>query len=333
MIQFQQVNCRLGNKALFTDLDLTIYQGHKVGLIGHNGAGKSTLLRLILGELSCDRGDIIVPKDCRIAHLRQEMPSGQCSALAYVEAGDAEVAQLKAKIEQAEQVDDGMALAELYTRLGEIDGYAVSARAAKILIGLGFTQAQLDAPIDSFSGGWRMRLNLAQVLLSTADVMLLDEPTNHLDLEGVIWLADWLKKLNCLVLVISHDRAFLDDVATHIVHFDNKRLKQYTGHYSDFEREYANALTLQAQHYKKQQVERAHLQKFIDRFRAKATKAKQVQGRIKMLERMADVAPVHEKSPFQFTFFDNVCGVNPMMTLEKVSVSNEFNKSGFACAV
>jgi ATP-binding cassette subfamily F protein 3 len=203
---------------------------------------------------------------------------------------------------------------------GEIDGYSAPARAAKILIGLGFSQSQLFAPVNSFSGGWQMRLNLAQVLLSRADILLLDEPTNHLDLEGIIWLGDWIRSADCMVLVISHDREFLDEVATHIVQFKNQQLKKYTGNYTTYEREYTQQMMLQQAAFQKQQKQRAHLQHFIDRFGAKATKAKQAQSRRKMLERMVQISPIHEDSPFRFEFADNVCGVNPMLTLDRVTV-------------
>lgn len=320
MIHLRQIYLQRGTKVLLEGASLDLFAGQKVGIVGPNGAGKSSLFQCLLGNLQPDKGEIDIPTQCSIAHLKQELPESTLSAIDYALLGNPVYADLKVELDAADASGDGMRIGEAHAKFAEIDGYSAPSRAAIILLGLGFAQAQLHQPVNSFSGGWRMRLNLAQVLLSDADMMLLDEPTNHLDLEGVMWLADWLKQLECMVLVISHDREFLDDVASHIVQFKNANLKRYTGNYTDFEREYAEQLAVQAATHKKQQAQRAHLQKFIDRFGAKATKAKQAQSRVKQLERMKLVGPVHQDSPFEFAFFDNVCGVDPMLSLDDVDV-------------
>ncbi len=320
MIHLKQVTLRRGTKVLLEDADLDLFDGQKVGIIGPNGVGKSSLFQCLLGDLHPDKGEIDIPAQCRLAHLKQEIPQTDLSATDYALLGDTLYAQRKAELEACENSHDGMAIAHAYALFDEIDGYSAPARAAKILIGLGFNQDQLYLPVKSFSGGWQMRLNLAQVLLSRADMLLLDEPTNHLDLEGIIWLGDWIRSADCMVLVISHDREFLDEVSTHIVQFKNQQLKKYTGNYTTYEREYNLQISIQQAAFQKQQKHRAHLQKFIDRFGAKATKAKQAQSRQKMLERMVQIAPVHEDSPFRFEFADNICGVNPMLTLDHVTV-------------
>lgn len=319
MIHLRQVTLRRGSKLLLDQADLSLFDKEKVGIVGANGVGKSSLYQCILGNIVTDSGEIDIPGKLKLAHLKQETPSCATSAIDYALEGDTEYAALQAQMQAAEQNDDGMAMAEAVTRFAEIDGYSAPSRAAIILKGLGFSQEQLSESVSSFSGGWRMRLNLAQVLLSRADIMLLDEPTNHLDLEGIFWLADWIKSATCLVIIISHDREFLDDITTHIVHFNDHVLKKYTGNYSLFEKEYATQLALQKMAYQKQQKERAHMQKFIDRFGAKATKAKQAQSRVKRLEKMELVAAVHERSPFTFKFSDIPSGSNPILSLEKAS--------------
>lgn len=320
MIHLRQVTVRRGTKVLLEDADVDLFDGQKIGIIGPNGVGKSSLFQTLLGGLPADKGEVDIPSNCRLAHLKQELPHSDLSATDYALLGDTVYAERKAELDASENSHDGMAIAHAHILFGEIDGYTATSRAAKILIGLGFTQEQLTAPVNSFSGGWRMRLNLAQVLLSRADTLLLDEPTNHLDLEGIIWLGDWIRSAECMVLVISHDREFLDEVATHIVQFKDRRLKRYTGNYSSYEREYNQQMLIQQAAHSKQQKHRAHLQKFIDRFGAKASKAKQAQSRQKMLERLKDIAPVTEDSAFRFEFADNICGVNPMLTLDRVTV-------------
>lgn len=320
MIHLRQITIRRGSKVLLEDASLDLFAGQKVGIVGPNGVGKSSLFQCLLNKLPCDKGEIDISKQFSIAHLQQELPESELSATDYALLGDQAYADRKAQLDMAESGDDGMAIAHAHADFAEIDGYSAPSRAAKILIGLGFNQEQLAWPVNSFSGGWRMRLNLAQVLLSRADILLLDEPTNHLDLEGIMWLADWIKAAECMAIVISHDREFLDDITTHIVHVKDASLKRYTGNYSTFEREYNAQLLIQQATFEKQQAHRAHLQKFIDRFGASATKAKQAQSRVKMLERMELVSAVQEENPFRFEFADNRCGVNPMLTLHEVDV-------------
>lgn len=305
---------------MLEDADLTLFDQQKIGIVGANGAGKSSLFQCLLGQLQPDSGEIDIPSKLNIAHLKQETPGVEDSALDYALQGDHEYTLVKTQMTAVEASGDGMAIAEIHARFAEIDGYTAPSRAAIILNGLGFSEEQLHWPVRDFSGGWRMRLNLAQVLLSRSDIMLLDEPTNHLDLEGIIWLAEWIQAAKCLVLIISHDREFLDDISTHIVHFKNEKLKRYTGNYSQFEKEYALQLSVQQATYDKQQAHKAHLQKFIDRFGAKATKAKQANSRKKMIERMDLVEAVHQESPFRFEFADNTCGVNPMLTIDHAEV-------------
>lgn len=320
MIHLKQITLRRGTKVLLEDADLDLFDKQKIGIIGPNGVGKSSLFQCLLRTLSADKGELEIPLNCQLAHIKQELPTTEQNAVDYALLGDALYAQRKAELDESENSHDGMAIAHAHTHFAEIDGYSAPARAAKILIGLGFTQEQLYAPVNSFSGGWRMRLNLAQVLLSRADILLLDEPTNHLDLEGIIWLGDWIRSAECMVLVISHDREFLDEVTTHIVQFKDQKLKKYTGNYTTFEREYTQQLLIQQAAFAKQQKHRAHLQNFIDRFGAKASKAKQANSRKKMLEKIVEIAAVHEETPFSFEFADNVCGVNPMLTLDHASV-------------
>lgn len=320
MIHLKKITVRRGTKVLLEDADLDLFDRQKVGIIGPNGVGKSSLFQCLLRTLSVDKGEIEIPTDCQLAHIKQELPTTEQNAVDYALLGDTVYAQRKAELDASEDSHDGIAIAHAHANFAEIDGYSAPARAAKILIGLGFQQEQLTAPVNSFSGGWRMRLNLAQVLLSRADILLLDEPTNHLDLEGIIWLGDWIRTAECMVLVISHDREFLDEVTTHIVQFKDQKLKKYTGNYSTFEREYTQQLAIQQAAFTKQQKHRAHLQNFIDRFGAKATKAKQANSRKKMLEKMVEIAPIHDETPFSFEFSDNICGVNPMLTLDHATV-------------
>lgn len=320
MIHLRKLTLRRGTKILLDKADISFFDKQKIGIVGANGVGKTSLYQCILGNLPPDEGELDIPSKLSVAHLQQDTPSVEDNAVDYALLGDREYADTKAAMEEAEDSDDGMAIAHAVARFAEIDGYTAHSRAAKILNGLGFAQCELNDPVKSFSGGWRMRLNLAQVLLSRADILLLDEPTNHLDLEGILWLGEWIKKADCMVVVISHDREFLDDITTHIAHFKNHALKMYTGNYSTFEKEYAMQLAIQHASHSKQQAKRAHLQKFIDRFGAKATKARQAQSRVKMLERMELVAPVHQENPFSFAFANNVAGANPMLTMKHVDV-------------
>ena len=301
MITLQQVTLQRGQRVLLDKTDLMITSGQKVGIIGSNGSGKSSLFLLLRGELSAEHGDATYPKQAELAYILQEIPSGEQTARDYVLSGDREYADLQQRLELAEASDDGMAIAEIHGRFAEIDGYAAPSRASKILRGLGFSQDELTAPVDSFSGGWRMRLNLAQVLIARSDILLLDEPTNHLDLDAIIWLEEWLQKSAQTIILISHDREFLDQVTLHTVHLRECKLHLYTGNYSAFERIYAEQLILQQATYEKQARHRAHLQSFVDRFGAKASKAKQAQSRVKMIEKIQWAEAVHQKKCFSFS--------------------------------
>jgi ATP-binding cassette subfamily F protein 3 len=300
MLVFSELSLRRGIKSLLESASFSIHPGQKVGLTGANGVGKSSLFALIRGELGQDTGNFSMPPNWVIAHVKQETPSSQQTALAYALEGDAEYVQLQTALEHAE----GVKLGELHARLDAIDGYTAESRAATLLHGLGFNAADIQRPVSSFSGGWRMRLNLAQALMCRSDLLLLDEPTNHLDLDAVIWLQDWLKSYRGTLILISHDREFLDAICTHIAHIEHSRLTLYTGNYSTFELTRAEKLSQQQAAFEKQKREREHMQKYVDRFRAQATKARQAQSRLKALERMELIAPAHIDSPFHFSFRD-----------------------------
>jgi ATP-binding cassette subfamily F protein 3 len=308
MLRLTNLVLARGAKRLLEDASLTVHAGHKVGLVGPNGCGKSSLFALILGELHQDAGNLELPASWTIAHVAQETAAVPTPAIEFVLDGDRELREVEralAATEAAAAIDperEGEALALLHHRFDDIGGYAARARAATLLSGLGFAPARHGDPVAGFSGGWRMRLNLAQALMCRSDLLLLDEPTNHLDLDAVLWLEDWLARYPGTLLLITHDRDFLDSVVTAIVHVDALKLKAYAGNYSQFERERAEQLALQQATYVKQQRQIAHLQAFVDRFRAKATKAKQAQSRIKALERMERIAAAHVDSPFEFAF-------------------------------
>ena len=301
MLKFTQLALRRGPRLLLENVNLQIHTGQKVGMTGANGSGKSSLFSLILGEIAADSGDLSFPRDWVIAHVAQETPSDPRAAIEYVLDGDAELRQAEEQIASAEARGDGDALAHLHGDFELIDGYTARSRAAQLLHGLGFTTVDETRPVTEFSGGWRMRLNLARALMCRSSLLLLDEPTNHLDLDTVIWLESWLRAYQGTLLLISHDRDFLDAVAEHIVHLDNRQATLYTGNYSAFERLRAERLALQQSQYRKQQREIAHMRSFVDRFRAKASKARQAQSRIKALERMEIIAPAHVDSPFHFS--------------------------------
>jgi len=286
-----------------------------------NGCGKSSLFALILGELHPDRGDFEMPPKLSIAHVAQETPALDKSALDYVVDGDTELRQIEARLAEAEARNDGNQIGQLHVALENIDGYTASNRAAQLLSGLGFNIQQQASPVNSFSGGWRMRLNLAQALMCRSDILLLDEPTNHLDLDAVIWLQQWLANYPGTLLLISHDRDFLDDVTGHIVRIEQQQVSLFTGNYSAFERRRAELLAQQQAAYEKQQSEIAHVQKFINRFRAQATKARQAQSRIKTLERMEKIAPAHVDSPFSFEFLSPEKLPGQLLSLDKVSAA------------
>jgi len=325
MIRCQQIELARGGKRLLLGADLTIPDGHKVGLIGANGTGKSSLFALLRGALELDSGDIFIPANWQIAHVAQDTPALQQSALEYVIAGDQEYVALQAQIARATESGDNHSLAQLHESLANIDGYTIHARAGALLHGLGFAGDEQLRAVSSFSGGWRMRLNLAQALICRSDLLLLDEPTNHLDLDAVIWLEKWLQRYQGTLLLISHDRAFLDNIVGHIAHLERGLLTQYSGNYSQFERGRAERLAQQQAEFEKQQKTRAHLQSFIDRFRAKATKAKQAQSRIKALARLEAQAPAHINSPFAFTIPAAPSIPNPLMKLEQAQLGYSGN--------
>ncbi|MFM9911915.1 MAG: ATP-binding cassette domain-containing protein [Methylophilaceae bacterium] len=312
MIQFRNLQFGRGNKVLVQSASLQLHPQQKVGLTGANGTGKSSLFALLLGELHAESGDCDIPAAWVIAHVAQETPALATPALEFVLDGDAELRSVEAAILEA----DGHHLAELHTRLNDIGGYSAPARAATLLHGLGFSDADFIRPVSDFSGGWRVRLNLARALMCRSDLLLLDEPTNHLDLDAVLWLESWLQSYRGTLLLISHDRDFLDAVAEHILHIEQQTLTLYRGNYSDFERQRAEKLAQQQSLYERQQRQVAHLHKYIDRFRVQATKARQAQSRIKALERMELVSAAHVDSPFDFNFRDIDNPPDPLLVLD-----------------
>src|SRR5882724_6291338 len=286
MISFSNVSLSRGPRKLLEGVSLVIYPGWHAGVVGRNGTGKSSLFATLLGELHSDTGDISIPKNIVIATVPQETPALPDLAIEYALDGDVELRALERRLADAEEKHDAHAISDIHERLNIIGGYAARSRAARLLHGLGFSsEAQLH-PVASFSGGWRMRLNLARTLMCRSDLLLLDEPTNHLDLDAVLWVQSWLASYPGTLLCISHDREFLDAVTTHTLHVHRGSCTLYTGNYSQFERQRAERLALQAAAYEKQQREVAHLQSFINRFKAKASKATQAQSRVKQLERM-----------------------------------------------
>ncbi|WP_422776623.1 ATP-binding cassette domain-containing protein [Pseudomonas mediterranea] len=315
MIRLQNLTLQRGPQRLLEDAELTLHAGHKAGLIGANGAGKSSLFALLRGELHPDSGDCSLPADWRIAHMRQEVDTLERLAVDYVLDGDIRLRQVQRDLAVAEAAHDGAALARLHSELDSADGYTADARARKLLAGLGFTNEQMDRQVGDFSGGWRMRLNLAQALMCPSDLLLLDEPTNHLDLDAIIWLEDWLKSYPGTLLLISHDRDFLDAVVDHVAHVDQRKLVLYRGGYTAFERARAERLAQQQQAYEKQQAQRAHMESYIARFKAQATKARQAQSRIKALERMEELSAAHVDSPFDFVFRESTKISSPLIDL------------------
>ena len=317
MIRLSNLTLQRGPQRLLEGAEMTLHTGHKAGLIGANGAGKSSLFALLRGELSPDGGDCHLPADWRIAHMRQEVDTLDRVAVDYVLDGDVRLRRVQAALAEAEQAHDGTALARLHSELDSADGYTADARARKLLAGLGFTNEQMDRRVGDFSGGWRMRLNLAQALMCPSDLLLLDEPTNHLDLDAILWLEDWLKGYPGTLLLISHDRDFLDAVVDHVLHVEQRKLNLYKGGYSAFERTRAERLAQQQQAYEKQQAQRAHMEKYIARFKAQATKARQAQSRIKALERMEELSAAHVDSPFDFVFRESQKISSPLLSLSE----------------
>ncbi|CAI1750314.1 Uncharacterized ABC transporter ATP-binding protein YheS [Serratia fonticola] len=319
MIVFSSLQIRRGTRVLLDNATATVNPGQKVGLVGKNGCGKSTLLALLKGEIAADGGSYTFPNNWALAWVNQETPALDVPAIEYVIDGDREFRQLEAELQVANDNNDGHAIATLHGKLDALDAWTIRSRAASLLHGLGFSNEQLQSPVRAFSGGWRMRLNLAQALVCRSDLLLLDEPTNHLDLDAVIWLERWLKSYPGTLVLISHDRDFLDPIVDKILHIENETINEYTGNYSSFERQRVTKLAQQQSLYQSQQEKVAHLQSYIDRFRAQATKAKQAQSRIKMLERMELIAPAHVDNPFTFSFRQPESLPNPLLRMEKVS--------------
>jgi len=319
MLTFNDVACRRDGVLLFDRVSLVIHAGQKLGLTGANGSGKSSLFALVLGELEADAGELSLQQQVTLAHVAQETTSSSRSALDYVIDGDAHIRRLESALATVAP-DDGVRHASLLADFEQAGGYRAPSQAGSLLNGLGFATDQHAWPVAQFSGGWRMRLNLAQALMSPSELLLLDEPTNHLDLDAVLWLEQWLRQREGGLLLISHDREFLDRVITHTLHIEQQRITLYTGNYSDFERLRASRLANQQAMYVKQQQRRQELQGFVDRFRAKATKARQAQSRLKMLERMTTISPAHVDSPFRFSFRAPDALPSPLVVLREVSV-------------
>ncbi len=316
MLSLNNASLRRGVNVLFANTTCTIHRGNKIGLVGTNGSGKSSLFALILGNLEADTGSIELTAGTRIAHMAQEVTASPQSAIDYVLNGDSEYTKTIAALDQA-KADD---IAKLHDKLHAIDGYSARARAATLMAGLGFSDEDLSKPLADFSGGWRIRLNLAQTLMSPADLLLLDEPTNHLDLDAILWLTDWIKQYPGTLILISHDRELLDACSTHIAHLSSHRIELYTGNYSAFEQIRSERLSLQQHSYAKQQREIAHMQEFVQRFRAKATKAPQAQSRLKALERMEIIAQAHVDSPFSFEIISTQKTSTPLLTLRNATL-------------
>ncbi len=296
------VSLQRGGKPLLDSVSAVIHSGQRVGLIGANGAGKSSLFQLLLGQLHADAGEVSLPRQARIAHMAQEVALGERLALDHVLDGDSELRAIERAIEAALADGDDAALAARYADLETIDAHMAGNRAEQLLSGLGFSPEDFQRPAREFSGGWRIRLNLAQALMCPSDILLLDEPTNHLDLDATIWLEQWLKAYRGTLVLISHDRDFIDAIATHIAHIEHQQLRLYAGNYSAFELQRAEQLAQQQAEYKKQQQSIGEMHRFVERFRAKATKARQAQSRLKALARMEVIAPAHVDSPFHFEF-------------------------------
>ncbi len=320
MLNFNDVSIRRGGNLLFQQATFVVFRGVKLGVTGANGSGKSSLFSLIQGGLSVEEGQFGMPPDLVIAHVAQETPSVEKKAIDYVIDGDTSFRQTEQQLRLASHSENGFEQAKLHQKMEEIEGYSVQSRAAKLMSGLGFQPDQIHCLLPSLSGGWRMRLNLAQALMCRSDILLLDEPTNHLDLDAVIWLQDWLKEYSGTLLLISHDREFLDSITNHIAHIEHQSIKLYRGNYSAFEVFRAETLALQQATRAKQQREIQHIRSFVDRFRAKATKARQVQSRLNTLKKMELIAQAHADSPIRFSFQNPDKTPNPLLKLEKLSI-------------
>lgn len=320
MINLQQITLRRAQKVLLENINLTIYSKQKIGLIGDNGCGKTSFFALLKGELESHQGTLMLPNDIEMTEVKQEIPTSDQLAIEYAIDGDYRYRALQKILDKAEKEGDPDSLAKCHDELASMDGYAIIGRAEKILRGLGFQSNQLHHPTKSFSGGWRMRLNLAQALMSRANLMLLDEPTNHLDLDAIVWLEKWLQEYAGTLLVISHDREFLDNTIQHILHFEDCQLRLYKGNYSSFEHQQAEQLAVQQATYEKQRSQIAHMQSFVDRFRAKASKARQAQSRLKALQKIELVSAVQTRSSLKFNFKQPKECPNPLLRIEKAQL-------------
>ena len=323
MIKFDQITLQRGSQPLIEAADLTLHSGQRYGLVGRNGAGKTSLFKLLLGQLQLDSGQLTWPPTMRMAHMAQELGGVARTTLEHVLDGDQALRQAEAAITKAEAAHDEKTLAHVYADYDHAGGYTAVNRAQQLLQGLGFPEQDWSLPVGSFSGGWRVRLNLAQALMCPSDLLLLDEPTNHLDLDATMWLESWLQKYQGTLLLVSHDRDFLDQVVDVIVHLDHKKLTSYRGNYAAFERQKAERMAQQQVMYAKQQTEIAHIESFIRRFKAKASKAKQAQGRVKALQRMEKIAPAYADSPFTFRFPEFERTSSTLLDLDQVSIGYE----------
>lgn len=320
MINITGFSLKFGSRVLFENASFTLFDQQKVGLIGPNGCGKSSLFKLLLGEMQPDGGEINVPRQLRISHLSQDTPALDIPALEYVMQGDKALWKVQRELTIAESNNDFQRIAEYHQKIAELDGYTAASRAAKLMDGLGFSTADQQKAVKSFSGGWRTRLNLAQTLMCPADLLLLDEPTNHLDLDAILWLEKWLQKFSGTLLIVSHDRVFLDNCVDHILEVSAQKLQSYSGNYSEYEKLRATQLALQQKTYEKQQKKIAHMMEFVNRFKAKATKAKQAQSRLKAIQKMDVVSAVQAESVFNFEFPEIKPPPNPLLTLTNAEI-------------
>src|ERR1700679_3656249 len=319
MLNFSNVSLRRGKRVLFSDATFSLFRGEKVGITGENGSGKSSLLALVRGELTPDAGSFDMPRQLALAHVSQELMPSERAAIDFVLDGDPQLRELEARLSVAQGQDDGEHLAELYASYGAIGGYDAHSRAGQLMHGLGFAASDEQRPVSAFSGGWRVRLNVAQALMCRSDLLLLDEPTNHLDLDAIVWLEGWLREYPGTLLLIAHDREFLDRVTNRIVNIEHGGAHAYRGNYSAFETQRASELAEQSALYVRQQREIRHMESFVERFRAKASKARQAQSRLKALERMQRIAPAHVDSPFEFSFAQPHKLPRPLLALEDQS--------------
>ncbi len=320
MIRFRNLRLARNGRTLIEGAEFALHHGWHVGLTGRNGAGKSTLFSMLKGEIGPDQGDLERPRDWVISHMAQEVAALPRHAIDFVVDGDVELRVLEADLAKVELTDDYDRMAQLHEKIADADGYTVRARAARVLDGLGFSASDHERPVSDFSGGWRVRLNLAHTLMRRADLLLLDEPTNHLDLDAILWLEEWLKKFEGTLFLVSHDRDFLDAVVGHIVHLEHQKATLYTGNYSQFERQRAEKLMQQQAAFVQQQAKIAHMQQFVARFGAKASKARQAQSRLKALERLTIIAPAHADSPFDFHFSPAQNLTSPLLRLDNADL-------------